>query len=116
MIPGCGYVDAPEVRCCKQRYLVDDPVHFRVRIAKRAADPPWLIRIHKLNNLYLNMWHMAISQRLHRAALRGSQSEANEEFFVGPIGFVEGIAILGLIGKLIGWSSESRKHAGRVVS
>lgn len=37
--------------------------------------------------------------------------------FVGPIGFVEGIAILGLIGNLMGWTSEAReKHARRVAS
>ena len=37
--------------------------------------------------------------------------------YVAPLGFVEGIAILGLIGNLMGWSSKSReKHARHVAS
>lgn len=36
--------------------------------------------------------------------------------YVAPIGFVEGIAILGLIGRLMGWSSESREKRVRRVA
>jgi hypothetical protein len=41
-------------------YLVDDPMQFSVRIEKRTGDPPRLGLVHKLNNLYPNVWHVAI--------------------------------------------------------